>query len=345
MPLQNKPTLADVAQYAKVSTATVSRALNAPETVAQDTRDAIQAAIETLGYTPHFAGRALASNRSNTIGVIIPTLANAMFANGIHAFQEELSKAGVIMLLATSDYDPEQEYEQVKSLITHGADGLMLIGANRPQKTRDFLRLRGVPYVLSWCFGDDPNQTYAGFDNAAAAAAMTRKILSLGHRKIALIGGISKGNDRARGRIEGVKSAIAAFGMNAKLVAETESPYLLDDAQAAFDRVHSAAPDATAIIGGSDVLAAGAILRANALGLRVPEDLSITGFDDIGLAAVSSPPLTTVHVPQVEMGRAAACLLLQFVQDRNAPQSIEIETQISMRGSLTPPPQQGKEHE
>lgn len=330
------PTLADVARLANVSTATISRALNTPSSVAEKTRDRITAAIEVLGYTSNFAGRVLASNRSNTVGAVIPTLANAMFANGIHSFQEELSDAGVTMLLASSSYDPEREFDQIRSLIAHGADGLMLIGTSRPQKTKDFLRLRSVPYVLSWCFEHDKSQIYAGFDNYAASFAIAQKVLEYGHRDVAMIAGVSTGNDRARKRIEGVKAAIAAHGRNTRMVGLVEAPYLLNDAKDAFDAVYDGPTQPSVIICGSDVLAAGAITRAIERDLRVPQDISITGFDDIGLASVVSPGITTVHVPQLEMGRSAAKLLLGQISKNAQLDSIEIETKIILRGSLAP---------
>ena len=110
------PTLEDVARMAGVSTASISRALNDPDKVAKPTRDKIEKAIDVLGYTPNFGGRALASNRTNTVGAIIPSMANAMFASGVQAFQEVLSEAGVNLLLASTGYDPDQELRQIKAL-------------------------------------------------------------------------------------------------------------------------------------------------------------------------------------------------------------------------------------
>ena len=109
----------------------------------------IQEAIETLGYMPHFGGRALARNRTNTIGAIIPTMDNAMFASGLQAFQETLSEAGMTLLVGSSNYDPAQEFEQIRSLLSQGADGLLLIGQARPQPTHNFLAQHSVPPVFA----------------------------------------------------------------------------------------------------------------------------------------------------------------------------------------------------
>lgn len=333
------PTLQDVATAAKVSTATISRALNDPSKVARETRERIEQAIARLGYTPNFGGRLLAGTRSQTVGAIIPTLANAMFANGIQAFQEELDIAKITLLIATNGFDPTREREQIRALMARGADGLLLIGAERPDDTRAFLSLRNVPHVLGWCLPEDPAQLCAGFDNFGAARTIAQQVLAMGHRRVAMIGGISAANDRARARIDGVRAAIEACP-GAALIRLVESAYLLEPGAQAFGAVMAGLPPPdrpTAVICGNDVLAAGAMVAARRAGLRVPDDLSITGFDDIGLAAVLDPGLTTVHVPQVEMGRAAARLLLRRVAGEQALSSVVLDTRVVMRGSLAPP--------
>ena len=127
------PTLDDVARRAGVSTATVSRCLNLPDRVRPETRARVEAAVAELGYTPHFAGRALASNRTNTIGAVIPTMENAIFALGLQVLQDELSASDVTLLVATSHYDAQREADQIRALLARGVDGLVLIGEARPE--------------------------------------------------------------------------------------------------------------------------------------------------------------------------------------------------------------------
>ena len=332
-----QPTLEDVARASKVSTATISRALNDPEKVAKDTLDKIREAIDTLGYTPNFGGRILASNRSNTVGAIIPTMANAMFAGGLQAFQEVLAEAGVTMLVASTGYNSENELLQIRSLMAHGADGLLLIGSERPEKTKQFLDLRGVPCVISWCYLDDPSRIFVGFDNYKAAQNMARRVLEHGHRKIAMIAGFTKDNDRARNRHDGVRDAIRHFGDGANLLTVVEADYRIADGARAFDEILACQTRPTAVVCGNDVLAAGAIVRARERGFSVPEDISVTGFDDIALASVVQPTLTTVRVPQLEMGRLAARHLLDLVSGKASVSSVELGTDIVMRGSLVGP--------
>ena len=329
--IKNPPTLADVARTAQVSTATISRSINQPEKVAESTRNRIQQVIEQLGYTPNFGGQALASNRSNTVGAVIPTMNNAMFASALQVFQEVLSESSINLLVASSGYSAESELRQIRSLIARGADGLLLIGSARPDTTTEFLQLRNIPYVIAWSYLANDERTFAGFDNVSAASQITKEVLQKGHTKIAMIAGKTQNNDRAKNRIKGVTKTLAQ--QNLQLLETIETGYSIESGGDAFETLMTRAKKPSAVICGNDVLAAGAIVRANQLGIKVPEKVSITGFDDIALASVVTPALTTVKVPQLEMGKAAAKLLLQKLSQQT-PASIELQTEVVMRQSL-----------
>jgi len=326
------PTLEDVARTAQVSTATISRSINEPDKVAKDTRERIEKAIEVLGYTPNFGGRVLASNRRNIVGAVIPTMANAMFASGLQVFQEVLSQSSYNLLVASSGYNSDTELRQIKSLVAQGADGLLLIGSSRPEDTTRFLKLRNIPYVIAWCYQNDSSRHFAGFDNTKAAALITRLVLDKGHRQIAMIAGHASQNDRSKNRIAGVVKTIAAQ-KNATLLPVVETDYSLESGGDAFETIMNCPKPPTAIICGNDVLAAGVIVRARQLGIDIPRELSVTGFDDIALAQVVSPSLTTVRVPQLEMGRSAANLMLELLSNKR-PKSTELQTEIVQRESL-----------
>lgn len=326
------PTLEDVARAARVSTATISRSINSPDKVAPETRKRIEQVIEKLGYTPNFSGRALASNRSNIVGAVIPTMANAMFASGLQVFQEALSKASYNLLVASSGYNTETERQQIKSLVAQGADGLLLIGSSRPKETTRFLEVRNIPYVVAWCYQHNDDRYFAGFDNIKAASSITNEVLRKGHRSIAMIAGFAEQNDRSKNRITGVQQSIAKK-QNAKLIAVIETDYSLDAGGDAFEKLMQGTTKPTAIICGNDVLAAGVIVRARKLGIKVPDDISVTGFDDISLATVVTPALTTVRVPQLEMGKTAARVMLELLNNGTS-QSHELQTQIIHRDSL-----------
>ncbi len=236
------PTLDDVARAAGVSAATISRCINSPDRVAESTRRRVQDAIDRLGYTPNFGGRALATRRTNIVGAVIPSMANAIFAEGIQAFQEELSREKVTLLIGSSNYDPDYEFEQIQTLISHGADGLLLVGSNRPERTQRFLDARRIPTLNVWCFQPDPDQLFVGFDNSRAGADIARLVIEYGHRNLAIVSGICEGNDRAADRLAGMKQAIGAEGIDLKQVTVLQTKYSFEHAARAFDTIIAQSP-------------------------------------------------------------------------------------------------------
>ncbi|RJL22665.1 LacI family transcriptional regulator [Paracoccus siganidrum] len=324
-------TVDDVAALAGVSTATVSRCLNAPERVIPATREKVMAAIRKLNYTPNFGARALASRKTGIIGAVVPTLENAVFAHGIEAFEQALPPGKFALLIASSGYDPQREREQIEALVARGASGLMLVGFDRDPTVYEWLGHRRVPYVLAWASGD--SQPHAGFDNEAGIAQMVGLVLELGHTDIAMISGMTEGNDRARGRLEGARRELARAGLEFRGVAEV--PYGIETGARAFEKLIASHP-VTAVICGNDVLAAGALRAAHRMGLRVPEDVTITGFDDIDIASITYPELTTVRVPHRRMGSEAARLLQQLIDGKEG-QSVQLPTRVVARGTHAPP--------
>ncbi|MEM7732594.1 MAG: LacI family DNA-binding transcriptional regulator [Pseudomonadota bacterium] len=331
------PTLADVARVSGVSTATVSRCLNAPEQVLKKTRDRVLEAVEELGYSPNFSAQSLAAKRSNTIGAIIPTMENAIFARGIQAVQEELGRAGATLLVASSAYKPDLENEQIRALVARGADGILLIGHARDLAIYDFLDRRNVPVCVSWAYDPSQPKPSVGFDNRSAMRAMAEEVLKRGHRRIAMISARQSDNDRARDRVQGVRDAMRTAGIDCSEMTVFETDYTIEAGGAALSTLVASSPGPSAVICGNDVLAVGAVKAAQRLGLRVPEDISITGFDDIELAEVIVPALTTVHVPHREMGVLAARQLWKMVTGSGPADSLELHTKLRLRGSLGPP--------
>ncbi|MEM6665211.1 MAG: LacI family DNA-binding transcriptional regulator [Pseudomonadota bacterium] len=331
------PTLDDVAKRAGVSTATVSRTLNFPKKVRAETRETVENAVRDLGYTPNFAGRVLASNRTNTIGAVIPTMDNAIFARGIQALEEELAASGITLLVATSQYEKQREDEQIRTLLARGIDGLILIGEDRAESLYDYLDTRRMPYVLLWTHRHNDRHITIGFDNVKAARALTERVLEAGHRTIAMIAGTTAGNDRARDRVAGVRAAMENQGLTLVTPYLVEVAYGIDVSERTATDLLSLSPRPSVIICGNDVQATGALRAARKMGLAVPLDLSIIGFDDIDLAQVVEPPLTTVRVPHARMGRTAARTLVNWIKSGNPPERVMFDTDIVMRQSLAPP--------
>lgn len=328
------PTLDDVARAAGVSTATVSRCLNSPERVVEQTRKRVMSAVEALGYTPNFGARAMAAKRTFTIGAIIPTMENAIFARALQAFQEELHARGYTLLVASSAYQPQIEEEQIRALVARGADGLLLIGHDRDPAIYEFLRIRSIPVLLAWVYLPDSDQPTVGFDNRGSMRALAQKVIDCGHRHIAMISGVTQGNDRASARVAGLRDALADAGLRVDAVPVVETPYDIENGAKAFRALMQTDPRPTVVMCGNDVLAVGALTAARDMGLSVPEDVSITGFDDIELARIVTPQITTVHVPHGEMGRRAAEALIDIVEKRRTGTSVQLKSSIQLRGSL-----------
>lgn len=332
------PTLEDVAEMACVSTATVSRYLNAPDKVSEATRLKVRKAVEALGYAPNFGAQALAARRTNTFGAIIPTMENAIFARGLQAFQEELRLNGVTLLVASSSYKPELEEDQIRTLVARGAEAVLLIGHDRTARSYDFLNQRQIPFVSAWVYDENTPRLSVGFDNCQAIRTLTEAVMDLGHRNLGYITADPDGNDRARARLDGVRRAMASRGLDPDALQIETTTYSIDHGGEAFEHLMRRRPRATAVLCGNDVFAAGALLQARKLGIRVPQDVSITGFDDIEVAGLVTPGLTTVHVPHREMGRRAARMLLAIRAGEDPGPSIELPTMIKWRESLAAAP-------
>ena len=329
------PTLDDVADAAGVSTATVSRCLNEKQKVTPKTRQRVMAAVESLGYTPNFNARAMAAKQSHTIGAIIPTMENAIFARGLQAFQETLHGKGYNLLVSSSAYQPSLEAQQIRELVARGADGLLLIGYERAESVYEYLERRGVPTVLAWASMQDKAYPSVGFDNRAAMRLLADRVIALGHQRIAVISGITKGNDRAKERLLGIKDSWTAHGFYLDDLTVIETPYGTENGAIAFSELMQTDVKPTVIMCGNDVLAAGVISKARDLGFDVPNDVSVTGFDDIELAKHVYPALTTVHVPHREMGRIAAQSLVNLIEKKSEGMIHQLDVSIKMRASLT----------
>ena len=318
--------------------ATVSRCLNSPERVVAETRNRVSAAIQKLGYVPNFGARALVARQTKTLGAIIPTLNNAIFARFIETLQLELSSAGRTLLLASSGYDPVREQEQIETLILRGVDGVMLTGEMRTADAYALLKRRGVRYVNTYVHHPGSSNPTIGFDNHGAMEQAVNYLYDQGHRTIAMIGGITADNDRARERITGAEAFMKAKGLGLSRPYLLEREYEISAGRDGLRHLMALPKPPTAVMCGNDVLAIGAMIEANALGIEVPTDLSIIGFDDLDLATEFPPGLTTIHAPLEEMGRRTAQYLIGDNESQGNTPHVELPTALVVRGSTGPAP-------
>ncbi len=335
---QGKAKLDDVARAAGVSLATASRALSTPHLLKPDTLNRVRSAARLLGYVPHGAARALASRRAQTIGAVIPTLDNAIFANSTQAMQRELGEHGYQLLLGSHEYDPGREVHVTRALLERGVDGLVLVGTDHSPELYQLLANFKGPYVLTWSIDESGHHHCVGFNNREAAARIARYLYGLGHREFAMISGFTAHNDRARDRIIGVREALGAHGIELAPQRVVETTFSIRSGREALGAVLRSSPRPSAVICGNDVLAQGALFEALALGIEVPRALSITGFDDMELSAQLPPGLSTVHIPTAEIGRRSAQHILARLNGGQPPMRTELAVELVVRGSTAPPP-------
>ena len=329
--------MTDVARLANCAPATVSRVLNNPAKVSPDKRKRVEAAMQELGYVRNHAARALRSQRSNMIGVLIPTLDYALYARMVGAANETLSSAGISTLVATYDYDLDAEVREAQQLLERGAEALVLVGDNHRPELHEMLGRFDVPFVCTYVSNPDGEHPTVGFDNAEAASKLAQHIAHLGHHQIAVINGVTKDNDRTTERLAGIRKGLARQGIELSAAMVTESPYSIYDGRKACALLLSRNdPMPTAIICGNDILALGAQAECQARGLSVPEDISVVGFDNIEFSAHANPPLTTIDVPAEEMGKTAATYVLASLGGDDVPLHNPVEVELILRASSGP---------
>jgi LacI family transcriptional regulator len=330
--------LRDVARAAGVSTATVSRAINTPEVVSADLRERIDAVVKQLGWVPDGAARALSTRRSRTIGAVFPALSIGDFAQATQAIQSELRQAGYTLLLACSDYDPDLELDQVRKFVERGVDGIMLVGQAHQPELEQLLARREVPFVNTFVYDPATHGTCIGPDNRKALMMMTDYLADLGHVRFAVIAQSTRNNDRASARLAGVRDALAMRGLAVRPQHFAMGEWSIAEGRSLLRQLMQTDPRPTAVVCGNAHLAVGAVLEAQSMGLRLPEDLSIVGYDDIEIMSHLPVPVTTVRVPSAEIGRVAARVLVARLEGRSHSAPLEAKAELVIRGSSGPAP-------
>lgn len=333
MKRRTRPRLADIAAAAGVSLATASRTLSQPSIVSPETRDRVRAAVAQLGGAAPGAGARAAGDAG--VAAVVPTLDNAIFSRCLQAMQVTLAEAGRHLLVASSDFHPDTEAAVIRGLLARGVDGLVLVGAQRPSESWTLLEGAGVPVVLTWC--GDPRFDAVVVDNHAAGRLAADHLLDLGHTRLGVVCGATRFNDRQRGRLAGVREALAARGLDLPEWRVSEQDFTLAGGRSGCSALLSLAEPPTAIVCGIDQLAVGCLIEAQSRGLAVPGDLSVVGIDNLEMAAHLSPPLTTVHVPTARIGAAAAQRVLDRLAGRDATQLTELPIELVIRRSSAPP--------
>lgn len=329
-----------IARLAGVSRTTVSRVLRTPHLVQPATRDKVKGILQQYEYVYHAAAADLSRRKASIIGLILPTVKSLAFADTILAVQQAATDMGMTVMLGSTQYDTGKEEHLLQQFHSRRLSGLVLVGHTEEMEKRvEDIHKGGTPCVVIWTTPGNSLLNEVGFDNMLAGHSATSYLLDMGHTRIALITCPPGGGRRVAQRTQGYKNALEEYGIPVRPeFIRTGMPDISIGEQMLREFMALPSPP-TAIFAASDMLAIGLLSGARAMGIRVPEDLSVVGFDNIDFAAHTNPPLTTVAVPAGTMARIAVGILrdLQFT----ARPSVHhvLPTHLVIRKSCAPPKQ------
>lgn len=326
-------TLRTVAEAAGVSTMTASRVINNQPHVSPAKREAVLAAIDRLGFVPNALAQGLVVGRSHTVGLVAQFFESPFYALMLRGIEEELTREGYGLVVSSGHWDRAEEERCVQSLRSRQVDGIIVLTGSLGDAFLATLAAE-MPVVVTGRDLRAPRLHSLRCDDHAGARAATQHLLALGHRRIAHITG-DAGHPDAHERERGYRDALQAAGIavDARLIARGD--YLETSGARAIDDLLNRGIEFSAVFAANDQMATGATQALHRRGYRVPDDISIVGFDDLLAARHASPPRTTVNLSVAELGRRAADALLQLLQGRQ-PTSVAPEPKLVVRGSTAP---------
>lgn len=340
--MQKAPTLRDVAERAGVHSSTASRALNAATRalVSDETVDRVLRAARELGYRPNSLARGLKTNKSYTVGMLLPDLTNPLFPPIVRGVEDTLARADYTLILGNTDNDPEREAGVLQSMVTRRVDGLILATAHRHSPLIDALIDDGVLVVLVNRATDDLRVTSVTGDDHAGIGQAVRHLVSLGHRRVAHVAGprhISTGLARYQSFVAWVESE----GIESDPDLVVEAGWFSEEPGAkAFGELMDRKAPFTAVVAANDLIAMGCYDVLAERGLRVGIDISVVGYNDIPFADKLHPALTTVRIPQYQIGVKAADAMLDAIESPSAhgAMAIRLMPSLVVRASTGPAP-------
>ncbi len=326
-------TIIDVARESGVSYSTVSRVLNGYEFVKETTRKRVIDAAEKLGYVANLQARSLAGGRSQIIGLLVPGLDNGYIGEIVRGVDEELIRANYDLMIYTTHRHRGKESVYVNAIANGLTDGLLLIVPLVTSAYLDALRQQNFPYVLidQWDAADKSSVVDA--TNWQGAYDATRYLIDLGHRRIAFIMGLMDLSS-AVDRFAGYKAALVDHDLPYLPELVIEGDFWQSGAHAATQKLIALPQMPTAIFAANDLSAFGTVEAIRDAGLKVPDDISVIGFDDIPQASIVYPKLTTIHQPLAQMGRVAVKILLEQIENPDRPaRRVTLGTNLVVRDS------------
>jgi len=304
-------TLEMVARMAGVSAATVSRILNGTAVVKDDKKSAVDAAIAHLGFVPNPVARGLAGGRTLSIGVVTQAIDSPFYGGALRGIEDVLTRAGYSPLFISGRWNAAAEARCIDALRARRVDGLIVL-TGRLSDAALAAHARELPVVVTGRSLKAPGLYALSFDNFEGARLAVQHLLGLGHRRIAFISGDPRHPD-AKERLRGYRSALEAAGVAHSPALVLPGEYTENSGFIAVERLLESGEPFSAIFAANDQMAFGAALALHRRRLRVPDDVSLVGFDDLASAVYSTPPLSTVHHPVYELGQLAAQAMLQML--------------------------------
>jgi LacI family transcriptional regulator len=337
-PFRGRATIRDIADLAGVSIATVSRVLNDRPDVAAGTRETVLQVVREHGFSTNRGARGLSSGRTGMIGLTLPLVADAYFGPMLSGAAEALYESDLRIVLCPTLHEHDREVSLVERLMRGTTDGAILMLPEESEDELQTLQRQGYPFVVV-----DPRErppegiACVAAMHAAGAKQATEHLLALGHRRIGAIAG-SAGWYATEERLLGFRAALAAAGILLEPELVVYSDWRTPRGTAAADQLLSLRNPPTAIFGFNDNVAIGALHAARDRGLRVPEDLSVVGFDDTAQAVIVTPQLTSVRQPLAELGRTGVSLLTRLLDGQRIDAlRMELSTKLVIRNSTAPP--------
>jgi LacI family transcriptional regulator len=331
-------TIVDVARAAGVSTATVSRVINTPQSVREATRTRVREAMQACHYRYNALARGFVTKRTHTIGLIIPTITNPGFAESARGIQERAAAAGLSVLLGNTNYDPATEAKLIGVFREMQVDGLAITTTNPNNPVLKELVGEGFPFVVLYSTVRRGPMACVGVDNYRGGYMATRHLIDNGHRRIAMIAGAFGSSDKSRNRWDGYRQCLRENGIAYDPHDLAQTTYRLESGREVIQQMLRRKRPPTAVFCSNDYLAIGVIEGARETGLHLPEDLSVVGFDDIPLASYMTPALDTIRLPAYEMGVLGLEALLERMEEGfKPPVHRMLGLELIVRGSVTSP--------
>jgi LacI family transcriptional regulator len=330
-----KVTIKEIAKELGVAPSTVSRALRNHPAISARTKQLVHQTAEKMGYRPNILARGLATRRSYTIGLVVLDISNPFYAEVAEGVEEVVSSYGYSLLLCSSGYDPEKEKKYISLLRDRRVEGIIITCLNVSLPHIQDLWQNGPPFVpIDWFPAENPCVTT---NNVEGAKQAVEHLISLGHRNIAYLAGPSQ-LPGAMDRVEGYKKALKRYGIPFREELVLYGHSTAKDGYKGFMELINREIDFTALFCANDVVAVGTMRAAQENGIRIPDDISLVGYDDIEIASLLSVPLTTVWQPRKEQGEMAAKILMDIlIKKERILQKVVMEQKLIIRMSTKPP--------